>query len=331
MEKNRSNVLKINMLCGIVLVLVASEATAVDGKLVVNGFEIPDRWFANYSRHHNLSNDTCKPEIDDTFLIEQAVSLMLPVQEAESRGLTLSPERKEYIEGWLEKPNDFSDDTDPDFNAKGEAIYLGFRRVAYSDLLTKELGDDEIMAEYNEQIKDKNPALVNRQIVKVQEFDFSSRADAEKVQSIYQAGGDYLGATKSLLDESDYNYSLKRAEEWKPLEFPKNKPDGSPELKVGDNFVTQTQFWWKFHAVVASEIISEVGIDDKIPGALSSVKRNLYYDLLARVRDDLLDELRGKATVTLDGAPVPKPENYRNLLNRGSYRTNLITYPCSNL
>ena len=237
--------MKINMLCGVLLIFVTCEATAVDGKLVVNGFEIPNRWITNYSRHHNLSNDSCKPEIDDTFLIEQTVSLMLPMQEADARGLILSAERKEYIESWLEKPNDFPDDPDPDFNAKGEAIYLGFRRVSYSDLLTRELGDEEVMAEYNKKIKNEDPSLVNRQIVKVQEFDFSSRADAEKVQAIYQEGGDYLAAAKSLLGESDYNYSLERAEKWKALEFPKNKPDGSPELEVGDNFVTQTQFWWK--------------------------------------------------------------------------------------
>ena len=321
--------MNINTLCGLLLILAAGEVAAVDGKLVVNGFEIPNRWFANYSRHHNSSKDGCNPAIDDEFMIEQMASLVLPLQEAETRELTLPPGTVENIESWFEKAGDFPDDTDPEFNAKGEVIYLRKRRFQYAKLLANEFGDDDVLAAYKERIKNKNPGIVNRQIVKVLEFDFNSRADAEKVQSIFQAGGDYLAAARLLLDDSDVEFALEKAKKWIKLYYPKNQADGSPEFKVGDSFVNQTRFWWKFNAVIASDIVPVIGIDEKLLDEYSTTRENIHDELHTAAYTELLKELRQKATVTLDGALVPVPENFDEILNRGGYRTNLTTHLCT--
>ncbi len=291
------------------LLVSPTVSAAIDGVLTVNGFEVPTHWATNYDRKYNSNKEICLPDIQSNYLLEQLVSLMLPVQETERLGLALSNEDVEGLNDRLAKAREFPDDIDPSFNAKGEVEFLRSRRIKHLNLLTPDVSDEEIRVEYQRRIDAKDPELVNRQLVRVNHMPFDKQAQAVEVYELATQGKDYFDTANRHLESggSSLEIQLKTAKTWRRIRHPRPPVEVQPEFSINDASMFTDGHYWHVYVVVDVKTIPVVGLDQKLPGQ-SSMMKEIRWNMLDRAREMKLRMLREQADVELNGKTVPLPD-----------------------
>lgn len=146
-----------NKLFVILLLIFPILIQADQGKVTVNGFEIPPLWYqAYYDRYLHISgeyqdrfrvNKNCTP-IRDELKRESVIRLVLIAQTAKKQGIVLDASDKEGVDELTKEINDLPVDASPTSRAGLEITRLDQQRIAFTRALLPEITADDIQAEY---------------------------------------------------------------------------------------------------------------------------------------------------------------------------------------
>lgn len=290
---------------------------ALNGELIINGQTVDEDWILAFEKEAKdfdgfPTNGLCV-ERDDHYIVEALAAAILPVQEANKRGMDITESQKAKLANYL---ND--ERYSIEFN---QAIHVTVRGRFFSNLFIEPVSDEDIVEEYDRLIESEDRTVVNVLLYKVDDYDFREE-EADLIYEAAVAGKDPLPIALGMLEDrykENFLSGLAR-DEWTDSSKRKGVSKEDNEYFVGDVLRQPLSPPWHLVSVIQEiKIIPTRELNKKHPTSWGTKFDSLRGEIHRDRFKQFARELRETADITLAGQKVNLPD-FDKLYRWGEYR-----------